>query len=60
MLQDFFANVIFNVVVASSFGAAGATTFARPPSGSMVPSLVILSDAPSEIVNDVEWTMAMG
>lgn len=49
---------VFNTVTPSSAGAAGAPTFARPPSGSIVETQ-FASSAASEIVDDVEWLMAM-
>jgi len=54
IIQDFFAFPVFNTVTPSSEGAAGATTFARPLSGSIVQSL-FPADTPSEIVGDVQW-----
>lgn len=50
---------VFNTVTPSSAGAAGAPTFANPPSGSIVEAQFASSGA-SEIVDDVEWIVQAG
>ena len=45
---------VFNTVTASSVGAAGAVTFARPPTTNIVQSFTP-ADSPSEIMGDVQW-----
>mgnify|MGYP001615719600 CR=1 FL=1 len=59
MLQVFYTPVIFNLTTPSSAGAAGATTFANPGTNNIVNGQVP-ADATVELVNDIEWIMAMG
>ena len=44
----------FNSVSPSSTGAAGATTFARPPTA-YISQPEFVADAPSELLGDVLW-----
>lgn len=59
MIQDLYVFPSFNTVTPSSAGAAGATTFAKPPTGNAV-NVPFPADTTVEILNDVEWIMAMG